>query len=198
MARVGVSYPRYAIYKNSGTVVTYSDGGSLGKATSVNMEIDGSDSNTLYADNGPAESVNTFTGGTLTIGTDDLYDDAAVAVLGIVKREITAPVAAVELVEGESQVVPYVGVGFIIKHIRGGKTVYTGVVLTKTQFSTPGEDIDTQGEEIDWQTPELEASILRDDTEEKVWRRRATFDTEANAMAYVDGILMISKETEGE
>lgn len=191
MARVGVSYPRYAIYHNNGGTVTYSDGGSMGKATSWDMDINGSDNNILYADNGPAESAKTFTGGTLKIGTDDLYDDASIAMLGIEKNEITEPAPAVELVESADQETPFIGTGGVIKHIRDGKTCYTGVVLTKVQVATPSESITTQGENIVWQTPEIEATIFRDDTAKKVWRRKATFDTETHARAYVDGILNI-------
>ncbi len=186
MARVGVSYPRYAKYTNSGTTVTYSAGGSLGKATTVSVELDGADNNILYADNGPAESVRSFSGGNLTIGTDDLYDAAAKAILGwtdgtdgeIIRKADTTP--------------DYMGVGFVIKHIRSGVAAYTGVVLTKVQFADPGFSVDTQGENIDWQTPELEATILRDDTADAVWCRHKTVETEALARTYVDGLLNIS------
>lgn len=196
MARVGLSYPRYAKYNYSDGNVTYFGGGSLGKAISINVSIDGASDNTLYADNGPAESVNMFTGGTVTLGTDDLYDDAAVDILGLETNEITSPEAAKEILEGESQQAPYVGVGYIIKHIRAGKTAYTGVVLTKVQFSNPGDDIKTQGDEIEWQTPEIEGTILRDDSEKRLWRRRATWDEEENAKKYVDGILNIAEDAQ--
>lgn len=192
MASVGVSYPRYAIYSNNGTTVTYSAPASLGKATTVNLSIDASDSNILYADNAPAESAKTFAGGTIKIGTDDLYDDAAVAIFGLTKNTLTTPAAATEIVDSVDQTAPYVGVGFVIKKIQGGVTKWVGVVLKKVQFSDPGYDIATQGESIDWQTPETEGTIFRDDSTANEWRRRATFDTEANAKSYVDGILGVT------
>ena len=54
---------------------SYSDGGLLGKAVELSMELEGADANILYADNGPAESASQFAGGTLTITTDDLLPE---------------------------------------------------------------------------------------------------------------------------
>ena len=71
MARIGVSKPYYALYNANGNTVTYSDGGLLGRATSVNLSINTSTDNNLYADNGIAESDRQFTDGTLTVGPDE-------------------------------------------------------------------------------------------------------------------------------
>lgn len=190
MARVGLSYPRYAMYNNNDGAVTYTNGGSLGKAISLAIELDGADDNILYADNGPAESAASFAGGKVRLGTDDLYDDAAIAVMGWTKKTLTTPEEAVEIIRKADAVAPYIGLGGIVKHIRSGATVWTAIILTKTQLTDPGLDVTTQGETIDWQTPEIEGSILRDDSEDAVWCRQATFTTEAFAKAYIDGILV--------
>lgn len=190
MARVGLSYPRYAKYKNNGGTVTYEDGGSLGKAISLDLSVDGADDNILYADNAPAESASTFAGGTVKIGTDDLYDDAAVDILGWEVKELTEPEKVKEIIRKARAVAPYMGVGGIVKHIRNGATAWTAIILTKTQFKDPGISVITQGETIDWQTPELEGNVMRDDSEDEVWCRQATFSTEAFAKAYIDGILV--------
>ena len=190
MARVGLSYPRYSMYKNTDGTVSYENGGSLGKAISLNIALDGTDSNVLYADNGPAESASSFAGGTATVGTDDLYDEAAVDILGWVMKELTTPEKVKEIIRKADAAAPYVGIGGIVKHIRNNATVWTGVILTKTQFTDPGLDVKTQGETIEWQTPELSATILRDDSADAVWCRQATFTTEAFAKQYIDGILI--------
>lgn len=83
MATIGLSKPFYAIYAASGETVSYTNGGVLGKAVELSMELDGGDANILYADNGPAESATTFGGGTLTITTDDLLPEPAAAILGL-------------------------------------------------------------------------------------------------------------------
>ena len=190
MARVGLSYPRYAKYNNNGGTITYTDGGSLGKAISLDLTVDGADDNILYADNAPAESASNFAGGSVKIGTDDLYDDAAVDILGWGVKELTEPEKVKEIIRKAGAVAPYIGVGGIIKHIRSGKTVWTGLIVTKVQFMDPGISVTTQGETIDWQTPEIEGNVMRDDSEDEVWCRQATFSTEAFAKAYIDSILV--------
>ncbi len=190
MARVGLSYPRYAKYNNNAGTVTYTDGGSLGKAISLDLTVDGADDNILYADNAPAESASTFAGGSVKIGTDDLYDDAAVDILGWEVKELTEPEKVKEIIRKASAVAPYMGVGGIIKHIRNGVTVWTALILTKAQFKDPGFSVKTQGDKIEWQTPDIEGNVMRDDSEDEVWCRQATFSTEAFAMAYIDGILV--------
>ena len=190
MARVGLSYPRYAKYNNNGGTITYTDGGSLGKAISLDLTVDGADDNILYADNAPAESASNFAGGSVKIGTDDLYDDAAVDILGWEVKELTEPEKVKEIIRKASAVAPYMGVGGIVTHIRNGVTVWTALILTKTQFMDPGISVTTQGETIDWQTPEIEGNVMRDDSEDEVWCRQATFTTEAFAKAYIDSILV--------
>lgn len=187
MARVGVSYPRYAKYTYTDGTVTYDGAKSMGKATTFNIQLDGGSDNILYADNAPAESANTFAGGTVGIGVDDLYDDAAVDMLGLTNDDG-------EIVSKADATTPYLGVGGVVKHIRSGVTAYTGIILTKTQFTDPGITVNTQGENIEWQTPELSGTIMKDDTEDGVWRRYKTFETEAAAKAYVDGFLSAAQD----
>ena len=180
MATVGLSKPYYALYSNSGATVTYSGFAALGKAVELSVDLDDNNDNVLYADNGAAESVTSFSGGSLTITTDDLLIPAATAVLGL-----TAGAAEGEVVFKADAVAPYVGFGVIVKKIQSGAAKYMAVAFPKVQFSNPGIEAVTQGETIDWQTPELTATILRDDTADAVWQRWGMFDTEADAYAYL-------------
>ena len=195
MATIGLSKPYYAIYSATGSAVSYSDGGLLGKAVELSMELEGADANILYADNGPAESASQFAGGTLTITTDDLLPEPTAAILGLTLQaidndEITTPTPK-ELVFGDSQVIPYVGFGVIVKKQQRNVTKWMGIVYPKVQFSNPGIEATTQGETIEWQTPELSATIMRDDTTAHNWCRHALLDSEADAEAYVKGLLGI-------
>ena len=198
MATIGLSKPYYAIYENEGSTITYREGGLLGKAVELSMELDGGDTNILYADNSPAESDNTFGGGTITITTDDLLPEPMSAVLGLVMQEITmegmSTTGPQEIVFDEGQSVPYVGFGAIAKKKQGGKTRYMAVVWPKVQFSNPGLSATTQGDTIEWQTPQISASILRDDSERHAWNRQALFETEADAEAYIKALLNIGTE----
>ena len=178
MARVGVSKPVYASYALSGSTVVYGGATSMGKATSFDISLDSSEANNLYADNAIAETDSQFNGGTVTVGLDDLYDAAVVAILGVTQN-------SGELIRKSGVSAPYVGIGGIVKHIQSGVTKYTGIILPKVQFQDPGISVTTQGESIEWQTPEITATIMRDDTSDQVWQRSKTFDTEASAQTYI-------------
>lgn len=191
MATIGLCKPYYAIYSNSGSTVTYSSGGYLGKAVEVSMDLDDNADNILYADNAPAESETTFSGGTLTLTTDDLLPTAAAAVLGITLSSITVTglTDEKEMIFTDSQVVPYCGVGFVVKKRQSGVTMWLAVVLPKVQFQNPDLAATTQGETIEWQTPEISATIMRDDTTSHAWCRQALLESEADAISYITGLL---------
>ena len=97
-----------------------------------------------------------------------------------------------EIIYDDRQVTPYLGVGFIIKKKVNGVDKWRGVVLPKVMFSVPEDAATTQGESIEWQTPELTGVIMRDDSPTHVWKKEATFTTEAQADAYIKARLGIT------
>ena len=197
MATIGLSKPYYAVYSNTGTAVTYASGAVMGKATEANIEIETTDDNNLYGDNAIAETDRQFTGGTLTLSTDELSQEVSKAILGL-KEQALAEITGItdedvkELIYDDTQVTPYLGVGFIVKKIVGGVTKWRGIVLTKVMFSIPADAATTQGESIEWQVPELTATIMRDDSATHMWKREATFTTEAQAEVYIKDRLGIN------
>ena len=198
MAVIGLSKPYYGIYSVSGTTVSYADGAVMGKATEANIEIDTTEDNNLYADNAIAETDRSFAGGTLTLSTDDLSQDVAKAILGLTENAITGiegvtDTSVKELVYDDTQTTPYLGVGFIVKKKVGGAYKWRAVVLSKVMFSVPADAATTQGESIEWQGPELSATIMRDDSATHMWKREATFTTEAQAEAYIKARLNITE-----
>lgn len=199
MAVIGLSKPYYGIYSVSGTTVSYADGAVMGKATEANIEIDTTEDNNLYADNAIAETDRSFAGGTLTLSTDDLSQEVAKAILGLTENTITGiegvtDTSVKELVYDDTQTTPYLGVGFIVKKKVGGAYKWRAVVLSKVMFSAPADAATTQGESIEWQVPDLSATIMRDDSETHIWKREATFTTEAQAEAYIKARLNITVE----
>lgn len=190
MATIGLSKPYYAIYAEAGGVVSYSDGAVMGKATEANISIETTEDNNLYGDNGLAETDRRFANGTLTLSTTDLSQEVSKAILGLTEQTITGidgvtDTSVKELVYDDTQVTPYLGVGFIIKKKVNGAYKWRGVVLPKVMFSVPEDAATTQGESIEWQTPELTGTIMRDDSATHVWKKEATFTTEAQAEAYI-------------
>ena len=197
MATIGLSKPYYAIYAEAGGVVSYSDGAVMGKATEANISIETTEDNNLYGDNGLAETDRRFANGTLTLSTTDLSQEVSKAILGLTEQAITGidgvtDTSVKELVYDDGQVSPYLGVGFIIKKKVNGAYKWRGVVLPKVMFSVPEDAATTQGESIEWQTPELTGTIMRDDSATHVWKKEATFTTEAQAEAYIKARLGIA------
>lgn len=197
MATIGLSKPYYAIYSNTGSAVTYSEGGLLGKYTELSIELDDQEADNLYADNNVAESEQQFSGGTATVTTDDLSAAVMMAVLGAKEQSITNESITTSdptwVVFDDTQNIPYIGLGGVIKKKVGGVVKWVGFVLNKVQFSTPGIAATTQGESIEWQTQELTATIYRSDAENRPWfQLTSAMDSEADAEAAVTQYLSIS------
>lgn len=193
MATIGVKKPYYAKYSATGTTVTYSGGGVLAKAIEFSAEIDSGEENNLYADDGIAESERSFKGGKVNITTDDLSQEASAAILGITAKTLTVGEDTVsELVFDDDVQSPEIGFGIIVTKKKAGVLAYRAIVFPRLKFSIPKDTAKTLGETIEWQTPELEATIMRDDTAKRVWKREATLTSEADAEAYIKQILGIS------
>lgn len=193
MVTTGFSKPYVAKYSNTGTAVTYTGGMDLGRGVSLSLEIDTADDNNFYADNIVAETESSqFTSGSATITVDGLSNDAATMIFGL---------PAPENVEvGEEQVpmqgygelnAPYVGYGCVRRTQENGVVKFWPLILPKIKFNVPSEEMATAEDQIDWQTQELTATVLRDDTTAKRWKRISTegMDTEDEAYEVVKAIL---------
>lgn len=184
---IGVSLPYYAKYNPNSGSPSYSSGKSLGMATEFSIAVDGKDPAILYADNGAAESVSLFSGGTATLGVHkltletlaDLVGDTYVSSTGCdFKADVNAP---------------YIGLGVISMDISGGTITYSAIVLYKVQCKTPDITRVTRGDTIEYQVPSLEFSILRDDSSDAKWMwMQAGYATEALAESAVKAKLGIS------
>lgn len=203
MASIGLSKPYFALYSAEGSTVTHSSGGVMGKYTDINIAPTGGDENILYGDNGPAESDTSFGGGTVTLGTTELLPEIAKTILGLKNVPVgTTPVLTTKdaswNVYDDSQQVPYVSVGGIVKKKVNGVIKWAAFVLEKVQFTTPGLEATTQGKTIEWKTPSLTANILRSDAEGHPWFRISSFlDTEADGETLVKDYLGITGQQEG-
>lgn len=163
----GFSKPYVATYTNSGTTITYANGQVLARGVNVSIDPEtAADDNIFYADNVAAETVGgKFTGGTVTLTVDGLLDAARRLILGL-------PAAGDDglIPYGDNQSIPNVGIGFVARFMSDGDESWVPVILTKCRFKEPGISAATQEEDIEWQTEELEATILRDDSANHVWK----------------------------
>lgn len=176
----GFSKPYIAKYTESGGAVTYSDITVLARGVSVSLAPETSADNDFYADNVMAESASgIFTGGTATLTVDGMNPAVRRMAMGLPEAGADGWTA-----DGESTTPPYLGVGYIVRYMSGGETIYVPTVLAKTRLNIPPVDAATQEAEIAWQTTTLEFDLMRDETANHVWRYiGADFSTEAAAEA---------------
>lgn len=196
MAKIGLSRPRAAIYNASGSTVTYSSGLLIGKYTAFALSVESSDDNNLYADNAIAETDPMFSGGTATLTTDDLAPVPMATILGLASEPIdTTTENSSWYLWNDSQNVPFLGVGGVIKRKLGGIISYQGFILPKVQFVNPALSLQTQGQTITWQTQDLTANIFRSDAADARWFMMSSlFDTEEEADAVVAAFLSATEE----
>lgn len=189
----GFSLPYVAVYTNSGTTVTYSSGMKLARGVSVSLAPEVAEDNNFYADNVLAESVTgTFTGGTVTLTVDGLLPAAETLIYGLGAASTVSTVSVYAY--GDDATPPYVGIGFIARFMSDGVTSYKVIMLTKCKFSLPTEEAATQEDQIAWQTQALDATVMRDDTEDHNWKLvgATEYTTEALAEADLKKLLSIT------
>ena len=192
----GYSRPFVALYNNNEGTITYSSGMPLARGVDVSVEAETGDAVNFYADNVMAESVGgVFTGATITMTVDGLKDAARKLIMGLPNAEpLTVGSDSVDIYTyDDRQNIPNVGIGFVIRYMESGVTTYQPVVFTKASFSVDGLDAATQEEEIEFKTTELEAALMRDDSQHHAWRKiGAEQATEAAAVNVVKALLNIN------
>lgn len=194
MAIIGCSYLRVAKYNNNNGNITYTNPAIIAKLVRVQIQLENGGDNDFYADNGIDETDTQFAGGTFSMNTNDLTNEASETILGVTSEALETiegitDEGVKELIFDDDQVTPELGIGVVIKHKRQGAIAWTGLILTRAMFNIPAEEAETQGKTISWQTPTLEGTIMKDDSPKHRWKRKATFTTEAQAIVYVNARL---------
>ena len=167
MAKIGLKYP---VYKGA---VNY---GVIGKAIQADLSID-LNSAKLYADDSLAETDNSFKGGKITLGLDELSDTIQQEFLG-------HAIAGGEMTALNTDVAPYVAIGFYGAKKVAGVRKYRAIWLPKVQFGEPADSNKTQGESLEFGTPTIEGNIIADASGN--WKKEQTFALEADAVAYLN------------
>lgn len=185
----GFSKPYVALYAATGTTVSYSSGRLLARGVEVSVEAEeASEANNFFADNVIAESISgVFSGGTATLTVDGLLDDTRKMIYGL-------PAAVDGWTHfGDSQSVPYVGIGFVTRYMSDGVTSYVPTILTKAIFQAEPQEAATQEDEVEFQTTELTATLMRDDSANHDWKMIGEPQTtEALAEAEIKSIFNIA------
>ena len=186
----GYSQPIVAKYTYSSNTISYSDKTPLARGVEVDIEVEIGDATNFFADNTIAESVaGQFNGATATLTVDGLKDAARDLIAGLVtsKTIIANSSTVTAKVYDDLQVIPYVGIGFVVRYMENGVTTYAPVILPKAQFSPESLNAATQGESVEFQTTELQATVMRADDANHSWKVVAEDQaTEAAAVAVIN------------
>ena len=185
----GFSKPYVALYGNNNGTVSYTSGQKLARGVSVSLDPNASDPSIFYCDNITGESIpGGVSNGTLTLTVDGLLAEARKLVAGLPTADADGWTHY-----GDSQSIPNVGIGFIVRYMSDGVTYYTPVVITKATLQPESLSAETQGEEVDFQTEELVFNFVRDDSANHDWKLLGTDQsTESAAETALQTLLGVS------
>lgn len=161
----GVSDVYVALYTAADSAVTYSSGQKLARLVSAEITPDDGGDNNFYADNVLAETDTSVAGGEVTITVDGLKDAANKLIFGLPTADDSGWTHY-----GNSQQVPYVGVGFVIRVQEDQAVKYVPVLMRKVMFNQASTSAATQEDSIDWQTQELTGRYSPDDGANNEWK----------------------------
>lgn len=182
MAFVGMRCPVWApiTQETEGQPVVYGEGVVLGEAISAEVTLERADAK-LYADDSLAESDNSITGGSVSLTVDDIDDEVLAQVM-----DLQAGADGEYNETGDAS--PYGGLGYVRVRKKKGQNSYTAMWLHKVQLGQSSDSASTKGESTEYQTPTLEGSIMGvviDESLKTTYRSRKTFDTAAEAIAWI-------------
>lgn len=183
MPVIGLKLAVAAKVKNytPGSEIVYEGGKEIAKAIAANVTWNRID-NPLYANDEISENDNGITGGQITVNIDDLSDEDAAMMLGLVKEGTDNDYTETDAAA------PYVGYGYIRVKSKGGIQSYQAMWLHRVQFGMSTENSQTKGEQITWQTPELVGEIMGaqiDNTGATKYRTRHTAATYEDAKTWL-------------
>lgn len=170
MAKFGAKHPCFKSDEASTGVV-------LGKLVSANLTVQLADGK-IYGDDQLDESVSEFVSGSLPMETTDMTDDVAQEVYG-------CQVDNGELVNNTGDNAPQGRLAYYKTLMRQGKKRYQGYFYPRVKAAIGNDSAQTKGENIQFQTTSTTFTVFADDNGD--WRRVKTFNSEADAVAWVEG-----------
>ena len=188
MATIGLRNFRYGEMNEDGE--SYKAPSTLGGAIECKVSLDIAEAE-LYSDDKLKEKVTAFKKGTMTLGIDD-DDDSIFAVLLGEKVETyktaESEEGVPEYVSGSEDIPKYFGFGQVVPKMINGSRKFKVEWFPKVQFKPYVTDKKTKGDSLEFTTPSIEGTVF--ENIKKQWRRRATFETEEQANAYLDSLFV--------
>lgn len=187
MAVIGLKMPVFAKIgtQGGGARPTYSNGRVIAKAISADLTINTA-SAVLYADDAEDERDDSFVGGTLSFGINDMDYTTEELMFGSTIETEGDTIG--EITDAADDMSPEGGFGYYRVKKIGGVKKFEGVWLLRTSFKKIDESTTTKGESMAFQTPTLSGSIMRvDGYKNGAWRERKLFTSEEEVIAWVKG-----------
>lgn len=181
MAKIGLNNFRYSLLTEaSDGTPSYAGAKKPAKAVSCSVSVT-NNSAKLFADDILAESDTSFQSGTVTIGIDDEDQATMAEILG---HDVDSEG---EIIRNANDAAPYVGLGRIIVKMVNGVYKYKVEFLYKVKFAEPSQEDNTKGESVEFTTSTIEGTIAT--LANGRWSASKTFDSKADAIAYLEGLL---------
>ena len=186
MAKTGMRYVVAAQLKTEkeGQLPEYEGGMVIGRAISAEVSLNRVESG-LYADDVLAESENAITGGNISIGMDDILEEAQELVFGLVKTGTEGDYEYDDKAVGA----PYVGVGYLQERRYKGVVSYLPWWYYKVQFAPVEDRAATKVENVEWQTMTASGTmmgIVKDNSGVATFRTHKVYANAADAIAWLN------------
>ena len=186
MAHIGMKYVVAAPLTEANGAASWANGFVVAKAIEFSGTPNSSDVE-LWADDGIAETEKGIQNMETSLNVDDLSLKVQSDLLGHTYTAASTT-SGNETPEGivikETDVAPFVGMGFYKRRKKNGVTTYTVVWLNKVQHTRPAENAATKGETTEFQTDTIEGKSYPLVTGE-IYEKHV-FTTEAAAKAWLD------------
>lgn len=188
MATIGLRNFRYGEMNDDGE--SYKAPDTLGGAIECKVSLDIAEAE-LYSDDKLKEKATAFKKGTMTLGIDDDDDSIFAVLLGETVgsyKPSGSETGIPEYISGSEDIPKYFGFGQVVPKMINGARKYKVEWFPKVQFKPYVTDKKTKGDSLEFTTPSVEGTVF--ENKNKQWRRRATFETEEQANAYLDSLFV--------
>ncbi len=179
MANIGMQGMKYALLEiaNDGAE-SYKPAKSFAGAISASITPNSAEAS-LYGDDKLMEYASSFQNATVSLSVADDNDDVFSDLLGRQKETSTGRYRS-----NINDIVPYVGFGYIVSKIIGGKTKFRAQFFPKTKFKVFIPEASTKGENLEFKTITVEGVTMPNKYGD--WESHCDVDTLAEAKDELD------------
>lgn len=173
----GMSTPIIAKRTDTNGTESYSDGFICGKAIGTDVTPNYNEAS-AYGDNVLAEYAKEFKDADVNLNVTTLPSEAVTVMFGHTINQTTG-----EIIYGAGDSANEVGYGFFANEQVNGEKKYLACWLPRVKFTEAAESYTTKGDSIEFKNPSLSGKGYADNAGN--WKHKMTFDTEAEAVAWL-------------